>query len=407
MTIKQGTRYAREIADGKDYGYSQGTGPRDGRWSGLKFRPGNFDCSSSCGAIALHSGFLSEKDLKGTWYSGNIIKRLVATGMYTAIDVRGRSIADLSAKLRQGDILRGEGHVVYALGGGKIVSFEQSEKGTHFGKVGDQTGLEGRIRDLYPRSRGWSHIARPISAETFLARVIADYAKGRPMARNLDLLARRAPWDGPRWKWFMEQWSRIDTGLPMNLSIDGISAGSLVDHTFVVLGAGLHDDGSMTKKLERRLQLALEGLHKFSNAKVLISGGKARGGITEATAGYNWLVKHGIDPARITREERSSSTIGNARYSLPILAKRGGTYSIVSDASHVRRAQIEFLAAQVELETKTNKVMNLVAMKPLAFNDYAPRAVVTTGPASTQTRLTVATEVAALLGILTQFKAAL
>ncbi len=408
MTIARATAYARQIASGP-YGYSQGTGKTDGRWSGLDHSPGNFDCSSASGAIAFMGGFIERSDLKGTFYSGNIVQRLVNTGMYFAIHVSKLALSQLKAKLREGDILRGEGHVVYSLGGGKIVSFENDERGkSSGGRAGDQTGREGRVRDLYARSRGWSTIARPYSPETFLGRALAAYSKGVFPAGALAQLKRRAPWDGPRWESFFHQWKIIDRGLAMNATLEDFSDMTLsADHIFVVLGSGLKADGSMPGKFERRLRLALTMLNRFPGTRVLVSGGAPKNGITEAAAGKKWLLAEGVAEDRILVEEKSSSTIGNAKYSLPILAQHTSCYTLISDASHLRRAQVEFLAAQVQLETLHNKELKLGATKPIAFNDYAPGVVSTALPISAGTRATIAREVATLLGITEQYKAGL
>jgi hypothetical protein len=400
MTIAAASKYARRIASGP-YGYSQSSDAKTGRWSGLRHTPGNFDCSAASGAIALKGGFVTEADLKGTFYSGNIISRLVSTGMYTAIKVSGLSLAKLKAKVREGDILRGPGHVVYCLGGGKVVSFEASEKGTTHGKVGDQTGREGRVRDLYARSKGWTHIARPVSPETFLGRLIAEYAKGRSLKTTQARLNRRSPWDGPRIAQFVDQWTRLDKGVDLTLPGKMLMVPS-TGHAYVVLG-------STAAKMRRRLAAGLPHFKVNPASKILVTGKPTREGLTEAAWMRKWLVDHGIAASRIILEEQAGSTVGNALHSVPLLLSGGiASYALVSDASHLRRAQTEFLAALTKLEIGDNKKRSLTPVGLIAFNDYDSGAVIKpTKPVTAATRAAVAAEVAALFGVSAQYKSAL
>ena len=401
MTLAQGTAFALDIA-GKDFGYSQGLGKVDGRWSGLDYRPGNFDCSAAGFSIAYRSGFIDREDLKGTRYSGNIIPVLTATGMYRSINVKGWSLTELKKSLREGDHLRGPGHVTYAVDDkGNILSFESDEHGhSTGGKPGDQTGREGRIRKVYARSGGWTHIARPVSSAMHKGRILAAYAERRSYGVHVARLTRRAPWDGPQWGKFMAQWVALDKGVkPIH---DHAELGALEPgHVFVVLG-------SSKANMTRRLSVALPALVANPDSRALVTGGVLRAGVSEAAFMKGWLVDHGIAADRVFIETKAQSTIGNAKHSVPLLQDIGAhSYTIVSDASHVRRAQIEFLAAQLQRETAANEELGLAPTTPLSFNDYGDEPVVTAKPVTAHTRTLIATEVAYLLGLSAHFKASL
>lgn len=391
MTIAAATKVARRLATGA-FGYDQSQ-----RWSGLGdgglIEPGEFDCSSSTGAILYLGGLVDRDVLRGTFYTGNLVKKLVATGLFTAISVKGQSLAKIRAQLREGDALLGPGHVVYSLGGGKIVSFETDERGrSSGGKKGDQTGREGRIRDLYARSRGWTYIVRPVTAAVLEGRILAAYSKGEPIGKTLEQLARRAPFDGPRWAWFMDAWQRWDRGMTLAYDPSALAVPS-ADHVFVVLG-------STIAGMDRRLAVALPALQANPASRVLVTGGVQRGEISEAAYMRSWLIDHGVAVDRILTETRSASTIGNAKYSVPILLEAHCTrYTVVTDASHQRRAGVLFLAARLGIETSENRRLVLKSTTPLAVNDYAPDPVKTEGPASTATRREITKEVASLLGL--------
>lgn len=114
----------------------------------------------------------------------------------------------------------------------------------------------------------------------------------------------------------------------------------------VVLGAGLHDDGSMPPVLVERLQVALRLAQNYPFTPIITSGGVPQSGITEARAMSDWLVAHGVWAGRITQEGASNSTIQNAANTNHILASRGATGAVVvSSANHVERAMRDFRGA--------------------------------------------------------------
>lgn len=412
MTIAAATKVAKRLATG-NFGYGQ-----DDRTSALADNgkmgvaglrePGDTDCSFSLGIIYYLGGLIDRAVLRGAFYSGNIVAKLVATGMFTATRVKGWSLAKLRAFVREGDAVAGPGHVVYGLGGGRIVSFESTERGTSTGgKKGDQTGREGRIRDLYARPKGWSYVVRPIAPQTFMGRVLAAYAAGKSTADHLAKLSKRSPFDGPRWAWFVKAWSVLDWGMALAYDPAALVDVPTAGHAFVVLGSGLPKDGSVGGKYRRRLQLALDASVRFPASKIIVTGGEPQNGVTEAEAGLEWLAARGVDPARIITEEQAASTIGNAKYSVPIMRKAGVTsYTLVSDASHLRRASVLFLAARLQVETAENVVLALEPATPLAFDDYAPAPVKTASPVTAATRQAITDEVASLLGVSAQYKAA-
>lgn len=405
MTIGAATKVARRLASGP-YGYSQGARTsayaRNGKLgvAGLAAK-GDTDCSFSTGLVYVLGGLVDEDVLRGTFYTGNMASKLKASGMFTVTSVRGWSLAKLRKTLREGDSLVGPGHVVYCVEPGRVLSFEADERGKSTGgKRGDQTGREGRIRSLYSRSRGWAYLIRPISGTALQRQILAAHKAGKSADEALRRYRLRAPWDGPRWTTFMALWEGWETGMPLAYDPAALTDVPAANHAFVVLGSALSKSAEVTEKFRRRLALAALALDANPGSVVLISGGAPKATITEAAAGRRWLIDAGIDPARILTEEKSASTIGNARYSVPILRAKGITsYTLVSDASHLRRASILFAAARLKIETGINRVIGLTPSMPLAFDDYAPSPVKPSLPVNTATRQVVVDEVAALLDL--------
>lgn len=354
-------------------------------------RTGEGDCSSTCGAIARLAGY--PVDLSDPFWTGNFTARLTETGLFTRIKFTKLS------QVKAGDFVIGPGHVIFARTSKKWWSAESDERGkASGGKTGDQTGREGRYRAPYMRSRGWDWIIRPIAVSTLQRRVLDAYKANQDGAvkNALGLLKIRAPWDGPRWDWFMGLWRALDQGMPLMFEPYPTGPG----HAYIVLGSALSADGKITEKFRRRLHLALRAMQGSPDSIVIVSGGAARNGITEAAAGKDWLTRNGVHPDRIVVETKSASTIGNATGTLPLLIKHRITdYTLVSDASHLRRATILFRAAQLRHETANNKRLNLTAGIPLAYNDYGTGLVKPTWPVEPTTRTTVVGEVRQLLGL--------
>ena len=400
MTIKAFVKVAKRLAAG-DFGYSQSD-----RWSALGtdglVEPGNADCSSSTGMALLLGGLIDRDLLRGTWYTGNLASKLTGTGLFRAVKVGGWSLTKLRAQVGAGDILLGPGHVVVGIGGGTIVSFEADERGRSTGgRKGDQTGSEGRVREVYARSRGWSYLLRVRSGADLKGRILDAYAAGDSTAAPLDRLARRAPQDGRLWAAFVAAWRLLDAGMVLDLDPAALAVPD-PGHAFVVLGAG-------GAELRRRLVLAKAALDAHPGSRVLVTGGKPdKARLTEAERGRDWLLAQGITADRILIETKASSTIGNARGSLPILRKAGiSSYTLVSDASHLRRGQVLFLAAQLQIECRENRTLGIFPVGALAFDDYSPAPVKTAAPVTASTRRTIAAEVASLLGLTDTYTAAL
>lgn len=120
-------------------------------------------------------------------------------------------------------------------------------------------------------------------------------------------------------------------------------------HAFVILGHTLNADGSMSARLLNRLALALQLATRYPTSKILVSGGLAKQGMSEAERMAHWLSQHGVSPQRLLIESQSANTIENLRFSLPLLLQAGIRHAtLLSTADHVHRAQIvgDILQAQ-------------------------------------------------------------
>ena len=109
---KKAAEWAVKIANDKNYGYSQGSGSSDGRWSGYKRikadgfgkSKGAFDCSSLVISCYIFAGC---PNLSATGYTGNMAKLLMATGKFKKYTTS--AYVDSSAKATLGGVYIAEG----------------------------------------------------------------------------------------------------------------------------------------------------------------------------------------------------------------------------------------------------------------------------------------------------------
>lgn len=110
--------------------------------------------------------------------------------------------------------------------------------------------------------------------------------------------------------------------------------------TVVVLGCLIRGD-QPSLMLRRRLDRALELLEENSQAVCILSGGQGAGeDYTEAWVMEKYLLGQGVEPDRLFREERSTNTAENLRFSVQIQREQGlpGRLVIATDGFHQLRA---------------------------------------------------------------------
>lgn len=121
---------------------------------------------------------------------------------------------------------------------------------------------------------------------------------------------------------------------------------NLIDVEFqcaIVLGAKVMTDGSPSPALARRVAHAVGLVRSGRVAHLLMSGGAVNHPTPEAQIMRDLAIAAGIATDRITIEDRSRNTIGNARYSAPIITARGWTrLLLVTDTFHLPRARLIF-----------------------------------------------------------------
>lgn len=121
----------------------------------------------------------------------------------------------------------------------------------------------------------------------------------------------------------------------------------------VILGAKVDPDGP-SMLLRDRLDKALDYLAEHPDTPVVVSGGQgADEPMSEAQCMYDYLTARGVPAELVWREDRSTSTLENLRYTGELLKERGYDLAVthlvvVSNGFHLRR--VELLAGRLGLD---------------------------------------------------------
>ncbi len=248
-----------------------------------------------------------------------------------------------------------------------------------------------------------SHAAEAASVASLKARAIYFQQARDTDERDLAVsaMAASSTWEAGLWAGFVESWSSINNYMKMNATVP--SDLPKKGHVFVVLGSALKKSGKISTKFERRLKVALKALAKYPKSMVLVTGGAPKNGHTEGEVGYKWLVANGIAKSRILVEKKASSTIGNAKNSMAILAKSSKytSYSLISDSSHLRRASILFDAAKVLVQEKSGTAWSITREPNVAYMDMKDAGQV---PLADWSVTYTAGNVAALFGVTSRYQ---
>lgn len=114
------------------------------------------------------------------------------------------------------------------------------------------------------------------------------------------------------------------------------------EEALIVLGCGVHGDYPSTP-LINRLDAAIDYANKNKEALIVVSGGQGfRETVTEASAMEKYLIEKGIEPSRIIKEEKATSTYENMKFSKEILDDMLGENSyrvtVLTNDYHIFRA---------------------------------------------------------------------
>lgn len=145
--------------------------------------------------------------------------------------------------------------------------------------------------------------------------------------------------------------------------------------TVLVLGCEVRGE-EPSQTLKNRLDSAYEYLKANPEAKAVLSGGQGdHENISESECMYRYLTKKGIDKDRLYKEDRSSTTYENIKFSKEIIKNNGLSedIAIVTDWYHEYRASLTAKRQGVKnvgavgAPTQTYLTLNLVTREIFAL----------------------------------------
>ena len=237
-----------------------------------------------------------------------------------------------------------------------------------------------------------------LSLPSLRARMLYLHQAGRTTELELTLkqVRSRSTFEAKLWRTFLRSWDGALTA--QRYSYTAPRSLPSRRHAFVVLGSG------NATELKKRTALAATALAAHPNSVAVLSGGKAtKSRPTEAEQMRLQLVAAGIDSARLLLEPRSASTVSNAWYSVALMKARGITsYTLISDASHLRRAGVLFHAAVLRDQYQSRRTLVLTQLGNVAVRDQT-----VTNPASAANASYITSNVASALGVSDRYNALL
>ena len=130
----------------------------------------------------------------------------------------------------------------------------------------------------------------------------------------------------------------------------------------IILGYRLKDDGSMTKRLMKRCELAIQYINEFGLDKLIVSGGVANEhtSVSEAKRMKDYLVDRGLDPDLIIEEDRSMTTRDNMEFSMQIAKEQGFDVNVVVVITTVDHYLLSYNTVKICKEYINDKDINMV-----------------------------------------------
>jgi uncharacterized SAM-binding protein YcdF (DUF218 family) len=123
------------------------------------------------------------------------------------------------------------------------------------------------------------------------------------------------------------------------IAIDGSRDRAEPADAALVLGFALNDDGTPRPQLVGRMEHAIDLVKRHVVTRLVVSGGAAKHGHTEASVMRDLALAAGVPADELVLDEQSRSTIENFACSRPLL-KQGKRVLLVTEPWHMSRAML-------------------------------------------------------------------
>ena len=130
----------------------------------------------------------------------------------------------------------------------------------------------------------------------------------------------------------------------------------------IILGYRLKDDGTMTKRLMKRCDLAIQYINEFGLDKLIVSGGVANPltNVSEAHLMKDYLVKKGLKEDFIIEEDKSMTTWDNMEFSMKIAKEMHFDVNVVVVITTVDHYLLSYNTVEICKQYINNPNINMV-----------------------------------------------
>jgi vancomycin permeability regulator SanA len=134
----------------------------------------------------------------------------------------------------------------------------------------------------------------------------------------------------------------------------------------VVFGARAYAKGRLSDALEDRIRTACDLYHSGMAKRLILSGGKGDGDVTEASAMRRYALRHGVAANDIFIDDNGLNTEATVRDTLPLLHRLGAHRVLaVSHFYHLPRVKLAYERAGIDVYTVPAHQAHILVKLPL------------------------------------------
>jgi vancomycin permeability regulator SanA len=124
---------------------------------------------------------------------------------------------------------------------------------------------------------------------------------------------------------------------------DGLNKNYKKSDLAVILGSKVNTDGTLSKRLEKRLECGLELFRQRLVKKIIVSGGLGYEGYYEGDKMKEYLIKNGVPDSIIIVDNKGNNTIATVENTLKLKdSLKFESVIVVSQYFHITRAKMLF-----------------------------------------------------------------
>jgi vancomycin permeability regulator SanA len=131
--------------------------------------------------------------------------------------------------------------------------------------------------------------------------------------------------------------------------IDGLSDERKKADYAVILGSKVNPDGTLSERLEKRMQCGLKLYQEKRVKKIIVSGGLGKEGFYEAEKMFDYLLENQIPKQDIIIDNYGNTTRATVKNSLQFKNVKESRLIVVSQYFHISRTKMLFRKSGVKM----------------------------------------------------------